>query len=130
MNTTTAPPLYMPPKPRPTPHQLYELLDANGIDSVRIGRSRKFPPSAAPTSADFDRTNKKSEPIARRRAGSRTAGRRSTSAEKDGKWHGWVVVGVKEDGSLDRRHRMAKTEPEVTEKVRKLESERNAGELR
>jgi integrase len=48
-------------------------------------------------------------------------------SESDGKWHGWVVVGVKADGSLDRRHRMANTEPEVTEKVRKLEGERDAG---
>jgi integrase len=45
----------------------------------------------------------------------------------DGYWHGWVTVGVKADGSPDRRHRKGKTETEVTRKVRALESERESG---
>lgn len=40
---------------------------------------------------------------------------------KDGFWHGWVKIGVKTDGSPDRRHRMGKTEAGVTRKVRELE---------
>jgi integrase len=36
-------------------------------------------------------------------------------------------MGVKSDGALDRRHRMAKTEPEVSRKVRDLERERDEG---
>lgn len=48
-------------------------------------------------------------------------------SDSDGYWHGWVVMGVKNDGSIDRRHRMAKTEGEVTEKVRKLEAQRDSG---
>jgi integrase len=47
----------------------------------------------------------------------------------DGYWHGWVTVGVKADGSPDRRHRMAKTEAAVTAKVRKLELERDSGKV-
>lgn len=48
-------------------------------------------------------------------------------SESDGKWHGWVTMGVKPDGSPDRRHRTGKDEAEVTAKVRKLERERDAG---
>lgn len=45
----------------------------------------------------------------------------------DGWWHGRVTMGVKDDGSPDRRHRRAKTEPEVRRKVRDLESLRDKG---
>ena len=45
----------------------------------------------------------------------------------DGFWHGWVTIGVKADGSPDRRHRMDKTEAGVTRKVRELESQRTRG---
>jgi integrase len=65
---------------------------------------------------------------------SKTAGRtpnlRSTIyLGSDGWWHGRVTMGLKDDGSPDRRHRKGKTEPEVTIKVRKLESERDAGRI-
>ncbi|GAA1963951.1 tyrosine-type recombinase/integrase [Kitasatospora viridis] len=45
----------------------------------------------------------------------------------DGRWHGRVTVGVKDDGTPDRRHVSAKTRPEVTAKVRKLEKLRDDG---
>jgi len=45
----------------------------------------------------------------------------------DGRWHGRITMGVKNDGSPDRRHVTGKTEKAVTEKVRKLDSERVAG---
>ncbi|GAA1679607.1 site-specific integrase [Kribbella yunnanensis] len=48
-------------------------------------------------------------------------------SDTDGRWHGWVTMGVKSDGSPDRRHRVGSSEPEVTRKVRKLEQERDAG---
>jgi integrase len=48
-------------------------------------------------------------------------------SKSDGLWHGWVTVGVKNDGTADRRHRKAKTEAEVTRKVRELEGKRDAG---
>lgn len=46
---------------------------------------------------------------------------------KDGYWHGWVTIGIKADGSPDRRHRMGQTEAEVTRKVQELERQRNSG---
>jgi integrase len=46
---------------------------------------------------------------------------------KDGFWHGWVTVGLKADGAQDRRHRMGKTEAEVTRKVQQLETQRASG---
>lgn len=57
-------------------------------------------------------------------------GRSSIYLGKDGKWHGRVTMGVKDDGTPDRRHVEAKTETEVTEKVRKLESARDSGKVR
>ncbi|AZK94845.1 MULTISPECIES: tyrosine-type recombinase/integrase [Streptomyces] len=45
----------------------------------------------------------------------------------DGWWHGRVTMGVKDDGSPDRRHRRARTEPEIKRKVKALEKERDEG---
>ncbi|MDP9798316.1 integrase [Catenuloplanes nepalensis] len=45
----------------------------------------------------------------------------------DGRWHGRVTMGVRDDGRPDRRHVSAKTEAEVTRKVRDLEKDRDAG---
>jgi hypothetical protein len=50
-------------------------------------------------------------------------------SESDGYWHGWVVVGTKEDGLPDRRHRSAMTEAEVTRRVQDLEGKRSDGHL-
>jgi hypothetical protein len=59
---------------------------------------------------------------------SKSANQRSSIYEgADGYWHGWVTVGVKANGGPDRRHRMAKTKTEVTEKVQ--ERKRDAGQL-
>lgn len=54
-------------------------------------------------------------------------GRSSIYQGSDGLWHGWVLMGVKDDGSPDRRHRQGKTEAIVTRKVRELEAKRDAG---
>ncbi|RZQ64373.1 tyrosine-type recombinase/integrase [Amycolatopsis suaedae] len=48
---------------------------------------------------------------------------------KDGKWHGRVTVGVKDDGKPDRRHVERKTEAEVIEAVRELEKLRDSGKV-
>ncbi len=48
---------------------------------------------------------------------------------QDGWWHGWVTLGIRDDGSPDRRHRMGRTEAEVTRKVRDLERARDTGRL-
>lgn len=42
-------------------------------------------------------------------------------SESDGKWHGWVTVGVKANGSPDRRHRMGTDESKVRAAVKELE---------
>ncbi|MFD6114727.1 tyrosine-type recombinase/integrase [Streptomyces yangpuensis] len=49
---------------------------------------------------------------------------------KDGRWHGRVTVGVKDDGAPDRRHVSRKTRPEVTKVVRELERQRDKGAVR
>ncbi|AKN71599.1 integrase [Streptomyces sp. PBH53] len=48
----------------------------------------------------------------------------------DGRWHGRVTVGVKDDGSPDRRHVSRKTRVEVTKVVRELERHRDKGTVR
>jgi integrase len=45
----------------------------------------------------------------------------------DGRWHGRVTMGVKNDGRPDRRHVSGKTQAEVARKVRALEQQRDAG---
>ncbi|MBW1603777.1 tyrosine-type recombinase/integrase [Streptomyces sp. JJ66] len=45
----------------------------------------------------------------------------------DGWWHGRVTMGVKDDGSPDRRHRRARSETAIKRKVRELENLRNKG---
>lgn len=47
----------------------------------------------------------------------------------DGDWHGRVTVGVRDDGSPDRRHVRGKTQAEVIRKVRELEKNRDAGRV-
>jgi integrase len=48
---------------------------------------------------------------------------------RDGWWHGWVTIGIKDDGSPDRRHRKGRTEAAVTRKVRELERTRDSGHM-
>ncbi|GAB3814496.1 tyrosine-type recombinase/integrase [Kribbella italica] len=48
----------------------------------------------------------------------------------DGGWHGRVTVGVKDDGTPDRRHVRGKSEAVVTKKVRELERSREDGNVR
>ncbi|UXY20746.1 site-specific integrase [Streptomyces cynarae] len=56
-------------------------------------------------------------------------GRSSIYFGKDGKWHGRVTVGVRDDGKPDRRHVERKTRAEVTAAVRDLEKQRDAKTL-
>lgn len=49
---------------------------------------------------------------------------------KDGRWHGYVTVGVKDNGKPDRRHVGRKTRPEVTKAVRELERQRDSNNVR
>ncbi len=49
--------------------------------------------------------------------------------DKDGKWHGRVTMGVKDDGKPDRRHVRGKSEAEIIKKVRALEKARDSGQV-
>ncbi|WP_049562992.1 tyrosine-type recombinase/integrase [Nonomuraea sp. SBT364] len=49
---------------------------------------------------------------------------------KDGKWHGRVTVGVKDNGKPDRRHIERRTEAEVIKAVREMERQRDGGSVR
>ncbi|NEB20521.1 tyrosine-type recombinase/integrase [Streptomyces coelicoflavus] len=57
-------------------------------------------------------------------------GRSSIYRGKDGKWHGRVTVGIRDDGRPDRRHVERKTRAEVTTAVRELEKQRDGGAVR
>ncbi|MET8221799.1 tyrosine-type recombinase/integrase [Streptomyces sp. NPDC005301] len=57
-------------------------------------------------------------------------GRSSIYLGKDGKWHGRVTVGIRDDGKPDRRHVERKTRAEVTAAVRELEQQRDAKSIR
>lgn len=61
--------------------------------------------------------------------GRRPNGASSIYKGADGVWHGRVTVGIKDDGRADRRHVRAKTEAEVTRKVRALERARDDGNV-
>jgi integrase len=57
-------------------------------------------------------------------------GASSIYQDKNGGWHGRVTVGIKDDGTPDRRHVRGKTRAEVTKKVRELERGRDDGNVR
>ncbi len=68
----------------------------------------------------------------RRESGTRAPNRASTIyySEYDQRWHGRVAVGVKDDGSPDRRHVKRKKEADVIRAVRDLEKLRDQGSVR
>ena len=61
--------------------------------------------------------------------GRSTNGRSSIHQGPDGNWQGWVTVGVRPDGTPDRRHRRGPTKAAVTAKVRELEQQRDKGQI-
>lgn len=65
----------------------------------------------------------------------RPRGKRPTSvtvyfSDYDKRWHGYITMGVKPDGSPDRRQRSGKSRDEVAEKIRTLEDQIAAGTTR
>jgi integrase len=68
-----------------------------------------------------------SEEVGRTR---RPNGESSVYLGKDDLWHGWVTVGTKPDGSPDRRHVKRKDEGAARRRVRELERDRDAGQVR
>src|SRR6266487_4226541 len=57
-------------------------------------------------------------------------GRSSIYEGKDGYWHGRVTVGLKDDGTPDRRHVKSKNKQTVINKVNELEKARDNGRVR
>jgi hypothetical protein len=63
-------------------------------------------------------------------AGKRAANRRSTIIRRpDGRWPGWVSMGLLPSGKPDRRHVSAKTQSGAPVEVRALERAREAGSI-
>ena len=60
-------------------------------------------------------------------AGRGANGRSTIVKQKDGRWHGFVSMGAKGDGTRDRRHVSAASRAAVVEKVKELEAKRAAG---
>jgi len=60
-------------------------------------------------------------------AGRGANGRSTIVKQDDGRWHGFVSMGAKGDGTRDRRHVSASTRAAVVEKVKALEAKRDAG---
>src|SRR5438445_13259218 len=54
-------------------------------------------------------------------------GRSTIVKQADGRWHGFVSMGAKGDGTRDRRHVSAATRAGAVEKVKALEARRDAG---
>ncbi len=48
----------------------------------------------------------------------------------DGRWHGYVTVGVEDNGAPDRHHVSCDTRTEATRNVRELERQRDSGMVR
>ncbi len=69
--------------------------------------------------------------IPRRRAASasakRATGESSIYQDEDGRWHGFVSMGKKENGRRDRRHVSGAKRADVVAKVRAIEAKRDAG---
>lgn len=57
----------------------------------------------------------------------RGSGESSISKGTDGRWHGYVSMGLKEGGKRDRRHVAAAKRADVLRMVRELEDQRDAG---
>lgn len=57
----------------------------------------------------------------------RGAGESSISKGADGRWHGYVSMGLKENGARDRRHVAAAKRADAVAQVRALEEQRDAG---
>jgi integrase len=57
----------------------------------------------------------------------RASGESSIYRDEDGRWHGFVSMGKKENGRRDRRHVSGTRRTDVVAKVRALEAKRDAG---
>jgi integrase len=60
-------------------------------------------------------------------SGKRASGESSIYRDEDGRWHGFVSMGLKENGRRDRRHVSGARRADVVAKVRAIEAKRDAG---
>lgn len=67
--------------------------------------------------------------MSRTKSTRRPSGASSVYRGGDGYWHGRVTVGIKDDGTPDRRHVMGEKQADVLRKVRELEKQRDAGRV-
>src|SRR3954468_24987208 len=58
---------------------------------------------------------------------SRASGESSIFKGEDGRWHGFVSMGLKDNGRRDRRHVSGARRADVVAKVRAIEAKRDAG---
>src|SRR5918911_3366111 len=58
---------------------------------------------------------------------SRASGEASIFKGEDGRWHGFVSMGMKDNGRRDRRHVSSVKRADVVAKVRAIEAKRDAG---
>ena len=63
----------------------------------------------------------------RRPVGRAASGESAIYQDTDGRWHGYVSMGLKENGRRDRRHVSGDRRADVLPKVRQLEAKRDAG---
>lgn len=59
--------------------------------------------------------------------GRAAAGESTIYRDVAGRWHGFVSMGLKDNGARDRRHVSAKRRGDVVARVRALEQKRDAG---
>jgi len=59
--------------------------------------------------------------------GKRASGESSIYRDEDGRWHGFVSMGKKENGRRDRRHVLGAKRADVVAKVRAIEAKRDTG---
>lgn len=78
----------------------------------------------------MEKKSKQSKPVEKKdRRPKNPDGRSSIYLGADGFWHGRITMGVKDDGSPDRRHVMRKDEKDVVARVEELEKERGTGKV-
>ena len=100
-----------------------------GRREVREGRAAapRDPGGAGGLRPAAERSARSGGLMARHKRAARANLRSSIYRGDDGYWHGRVTMGVRDDGTPDRRHVMSKDKAKVTAKVRQLERQRDDG---
>lgn len=98
------------------------------------GQSREMEAEQENSATEDSHDCPRAEPSKRR--GKRREGTRAPDgtetvyySESDGYWHGWVNMGIRDDGKPDRRHRMSRDETKLRNAVRELLNQRDQGNI-